>query len=115
MTSTNNKKSPVEYDSHRHLFYNHDAQHGVVQFCALRGEKDHGEWVTLEGMRPLSEGEILRGARCVLPLETPEIVEIGNSCKMGVDDRMFRKARIKSKQLRWAYRTGRMQVVRASI
>jgi len=115
MTSTNNKKSPVEYDPIKHLFYQHDAQHGTVQFCALRDQRDHGEWVTLEGLRPLTEGEILRGARHVLAVETPEIIETGNALKMGIDDRMFRRARNKSKQLRWAYRNGRTQVVCATI
>lgn len=115
MTSTNNKKSPVSYDPTRHLFYSHQGGHGGIQFCALKSEKDHGEWVTLEGVKQLTPEEVRRGAHRVFELETPELLAISTSCVKGVDDRMFRKARIKSKQLRWAYRNGRSQVVRATI
>ena len=111
MTSTNSKKSPVAYDPARHLYYAFDAQHEKVQFCALRNEKDHGEWVDTSDARKLTPDEILRGARKVLQDEPLDLLDIKTSCVMGVDDRMLRQARAKSKQLRWAFRNHRTTYV----
>jgi hypothetical protein len=115
MTSTNNKKSPVEYDSHRHSFYNHDTQHGTVQFCALRGDKDHGEWVCLEGLPALTPREIHFGAKQVLEPMALEPLEINTTCTLGVSDQRLRLARVRSKQLRLAHLRGRIEVLSPTV